>query len=68
MTAHWEATLTNISEKKSRYEDLISPLTSTITQMVKQSEQQNFAELPKVPFKRKSKAKKYPTRKKSAAN
>ncbi len=68
MTAHWEAILTNISEKKSRYEDLISPLTGTITQMVKQSEQQNFAELPKVPFKRKSKAKKYPTRKKSAAN
>ncbi len=63
MTAHWEATLTNISEKKSRYEHLINPLTSTITEMIKQSEQQSFAQLPKVAFKGKSKAKKYPGRK-----
>lgn len=66
MTAHWEATLTNISEKKSRYEHLIGPLTSTITEMIKQSEQQSFAHLPKVPFKRKSKAKKQSTWKKAA--
>jgi len=67
MTAHWEATLTNISEKKSRYEDLISPLTSTIAEMIKQSEQQSFAQLPKVAFKRKSKAKKSTTWKKKPA-
>jgi DNA topoisomerase-3 len=66
MTAHWEATLTNISEKKSRYEDLITPLTATIAQMVKQSEQQSFAQLPKVAFKRKSKTKKHSTWKKTA--
>ncbi|ARD44364.1 DNA topoisomerase III [Colwellia sp. PAMC 21821] len=67
MTAHWEATLTNISEKKSRYEDLISPLTSTIAEMIKQSDQQSFAQLPKVAFKRKSKAKKSTTWKKKPA-
>ncbi len=67
MTAHWESTLTNISERKSRYEDLINPLTSTIVQMIQQSEQQSFAELPKVAFKRKSKAKKQFSRKKSPA-
>lgn len=65
MTAHWEATLTNISEKKSRYEDLIAPLTATIAQMIQQSEQQSFAQLPKVAFKRKSKAKKPSTWKKA---
>jgi DNA topoisomerase-3 len=68
MTAHWEATLTNISEKKSRYEDLISPLTLTIAEMIKQSEQQSFAQLPKVAFKRKSKAKKSSTWKKKPIN
>lgn len=67
MTAHWEATLTNISEKKSRYEDLISPLTATITEMIQQSTQQSFAQLPKVAFQRKSKAKKQFTRKKPPA-
>jgi DNA topoisomerase-3 len=58
MTAHWEATLTNISEKTSRYDDLITPLTETLHGMIAQSEQQSFAGLPKVPFKRKSKGKK----------
>ncbi|MGB1263194.1 MAG: DNA topoisomerase III [Cognaticolwellia sp.] len=67
MTAHWEATLTNISDKKSRYDDLIAPLTATITQMVAQSEQQSFAHLPKVPFKRKARAKKRKIRVKAEA-
>ncbi len=66
MTAHWEATLTNISEKKSRYEDLINPLTSTLSEMIKQSEQQSFDQLPKVAFKRKSKGKKQYSRKKQS--
>ena len=66
MTAHWEATLTNISEKKSRYEHLITPLTSTITEMIRQSEQQSFAHLPKVAFKRKSKTKRKTAWKKAA--
>lgn len=69
MTAHWEATLTNISEKTSRYDDLITPLTDTLRAMIIQSEQQSFAGLPKVPFKRKTKAKKsrYPTKRTGAA-
>ncbi len=67
MTAHWEATLTNISEKTSRYDDLITPLTETLHGMIAQSEQQSFAGLPKVPFKRKSKAKKRVSRAKTAA-
>ena len=57
MTAQWEATLNNISERKSNYQNFISPLTTTLKTMVSQSEQQSFEQLPKVPFKRKSKRK-----------
>jgi DNA topoisomerase-3 len=58
MTAQWEATLNDISEKKSNYQNFISPLTSTLTNMVNQAGQQSFENLPKVPFKRKAKRKK----------
>ena len=57
MTAQWEATLNDISEKKSNYQSFISPLTSTLTNMVNQAGQQSFDNLPKVPFKRKAKRK-----------
>jgi DNA topoisomerase-3 len=57
MTAQWEATLNDISEKKSNYQNFISPLTSTLTNMVNQAGQQSFENLPKVPFKRKAKRK-----------
>jgi len=57
MTAQWEATLTDISERKSNYQNFITPLTATLTTMVAQAEQQSFDTLPKVPFKRKTKRK-----------
>lgn len=63
MTARWEAILTDISEKKDRYESLISPLTETITTMIEGAEKQSFEHLPKMPFKRKTKRKKSTTRK-----
>ena len=57
MTAQWEATLNDISERKSNYQSFIVPLTSTLTSMVSEAEQQSFDHLPKVPFKRKAKRK-----------
>jgi len=57
MTAQWEATLNDISERKSNYQNFITPLTTTLTAMVAQAEQQSFAQLPKVPFQRKTKNK-----------
>jgi DNA topoisomerase-3 len=57
MTAQWEATLNDISERKSNYQNFITPLTTTLTTMVTQAEQQSFEQLPKVPFKRKAKRK-----------
>jgi len=58
MTAQWEATLNDISERKSNYQNFILPLTTTLTDMVAQAEQQSFDQLPKIPFKRKTKRKK----------
>ena len=57
MTAQWEATLNDISERKNNYNNFITPLTTTLTNMVEQAQQQSFAELPQVAFKRKNKAK-----------
>lgn len=57
MTAQWEATLNDISERRSNYQNFITPLTATLKSMVTQAEQQSFEQLPKVPFKRKSKRK-----------
>jgi DNA topoisomerase-3 len=57
MTAQWEATLNDISERRSNYQSFITPLTATLKSMVTQAEQQSFAQLPKVPFKRKAKRK-----------
>lgn len=53
MTAFWESTLNDISEKKNSYGNFIQPLCNTISNMVNQAEQQSFSELPKVPFKKK---------------
>lgn len=60
MTAQWEATLTDISERNNSYHNFITPLTSTLTYMVEQAQQQTFAQLPKVAFKRKIKTTKKP--------
>ncbi|MEA9389465.1 DNA topoisomerase III [Acerihabitans sp. TG2] len=40
MTAHWEATLTKISEKQCRYEDFMQPLTQTLHGLIIQARQQ----------------------------
>lgn len=57
MTAQWEATLTDISERKSNYQNFITPLTATLKSMVAEAGQQSFDQLPKIPFKRKAKRK-----------
>jgi len=57
MTAQWEATLNDISERRSNYQSFITPLTATFKEMVAQAEQQSFEQRPKVPFKRKAKRK-----------
>lgn len=67
MTARWEAILTDISEKKDRYESLITPLTETITEMIESAEKQSFEHLPKMPYKRKTKRKKATIRKANKA-
>lgn len=40
MTAHWEATLTKISEKQCRYDDFMQPLTQTLHSLIIQARQQ----------------------------
>nr|WP_113869651.1 DNA topoisomerase III [Brenneria salicis]NMN91615.1 DNA topoisomerase-3 [Brenneria salicis ATCC 15712 = DSM 30166]RBP57315.1 DNA topoisomerase-3 [Brenneria salicis ATCC 15712 = DSM 30166]RLM28416.1 DNA topoisomerase III [Brenneria salicis ATCC 15712 = DSM 30166] len=39
MTAHWEAMLTQISEKQCRYQDFIQPLTHSLQEMIRQARQ-----------------------------
>ncbi|WP_130835159.1 DNA topoisomerase III [[Erwinia] mediterraneensis] len=43
MTAHWESTLTRISEKACRYDDFMQPLVSTLTDLIHQARQQPTA-------------------------
>jgi len=59
MTAQWEATLTDISEKNASYLSFMQPLTHTVTDMVYGASQQSFAGLPKVAFKPKRGRKKF---------
>lgn len=37
MTAHWESTLTQISEKQCRYQDFMQPLVSTLYTLIEQA-------------------------------
>lgn len=39
MTANWEATLTQISEKQCRYQDFMQPLTQTLCSLIEQARQ-----------------------------
>ncbi|WJV55796.1 DNA topoisomerase III [Prodigiosinella aquatilis] len=39
MTAHWEATLTQISEKHCRYQDFMQPLTQSLYELIQQAKQ-----------------------------
>ena len=43
MTAHWEATLTKISEKQCRYQDFMQPLVETLYSLIQQARQQPAA-------------------------
>ena len=52
MTAQWESRLTQISEKQTRYDDFMNPLSQTLTQLIHQARQYTnlraFRELPPV--------------------
>ncbi len=39
MTAHWESTLTQISEKRCRYQDFMQPLTQSLYSLIQQAQQ-----------------------------
>lgn len=39
MTANWEATLTQISEKSCRYQDFMQPLVGTLQELIYQAKQ-----------------------------
>ncbi|ROR14837.1 DNA topoisomerase III [Erwinia sp. JUb26] len=43
MTAHWESTLTKISEKQCRYQDFMQPLVETLYSLIHQARQQPAA-------------------------
>ncbi|WP_034915212.1 DNA topoisomerase III [Erwinia sp. 9145] len=43
MTAHWESTLTKISEKQCRYQDFMTPLVETLHNLISQARQQPAA-------------------------
>ncbi|MEM6159123.1 DNA topoisomerase III [Erwinia sp. P6884] len=43
MTAHWESTLTKISEKQCRYQDFMMPLVETLHTLIEQARQQPAA-------------------------
>ena len=43
MTAHWESTLTKISEKQCRYQDFMHPLVETLHSLISQARQQPAA-------------------------
>ncbi|WP_428943183.1 DNA topoisomerase III [Pantoea sp. FN060301] len=43
MTAHWESTLTKISEKQCRYQDFMMPLVETLHTLIDQARQQPAA-------------------------
>ncbi|CAK9885149.1 MAG: DNA topoisomerase 3 [Candidatus Erwinia impunctatus] len=43
MTAHWESTLTKISEKQCRYQDFMAPMVATLNTLIAQARQQTSA-------------------------
>lgn len=58
MTAHWESTLTRISEKQCRYQDFMLPLVDTLNQLISHAKQrpslQAFRGLPPAPERKKN--------------
>ncbi len=61
MTAHWESVLTQISEKKSRYDDFMLPLAQTLQQLIWHAREKTnvkaFRELPPAPSRKNARAK-----------
>ncbi|HEN3469574.1 TPA: DNA topoisomerase III [Yersinia enterocolitica] len=66
MTAHWESTLTQISEKNCRYQDFMQPLVATLQDLISQAKQnrspQVFRGLPVAPSGAIKKRKKTPSK------
>ncbi|OVZ75192.1 DNA topoisomerase III [Yersinia kristensenii] len=66
MTAHWESTLTQISEKNCRYQDFMQPLVATLQDLISQAKQnrspQVFRGLPAASSGAIKKRKKTPTK------
>ncbi|CNK88785.1 DNA topoisomerase III [Yersinia enterocolitica] len=68
MTAHWESTLTQISEKNCRYQDFMQPLVATLQDLISQAKQnqnrssQVFRGLPAAPSGATKKRKKTPSK------
>ncbi|CNH07816.1 DNA topoisomerase III [Yersinia pekkanenii] len=66
MTAHWESTLTQISEKNCRYQDFMQPLVATLQDLIGQAKQnrspQVFRGLPAAPSGTITKRKKTPSK------
>ncbi len=66
MTAHWESTLTQISEKNCRYQDFMQPLVATLQDLINQAKQnrspQVFRGLPTAPTGAIKKRKKTPSK------
>ncbi|CNI87843.1 DNA topoisomerase III [Yersinia enterocolitica] len=68
MTAHWESTLTQISEKNCRYQDFMQPLVATLQDLISQAKQnqnrssQVFRGLPAAPSGETKKRRKTPTK------
>jgi len=65
MTAHWESTLTQISEKQCRYQDFMQPLVGTLYELINQARNTPVKQFrgmvapggaPKKPFKKKKSA------------
>lgn len=55
MTAMWEATLNDISEKRVNYDEFMSPLLFSLEQLISHALQQDFSHLPKQAYKPKRK-------------
>lgn len=65
MTAHWESVLTQISEKKSRYQDFMTPLTETLSQLIERAKSTPARQFRGIVAPAKAAAKPYKSKRKS---
>ncbi|MFT4465636.1 MAG: DNA topoisomerase [Sodalis sp. (in: enterobacteria)] len=56
MTAQWESSLTQISEKQCRYQDFMQPLTQTLQQLIQQARPHRCVDCRRRPKNRRSRA------------